>query len=132
MSGPDLDRIARTYGVRLLVQFGSTVAGVVHPGSDVDLAVVLERPRLTLEEYAGLGHELQGLFPDREVDLAILNHADPLFLKKVTENCRLLYGAAADLQRLKLHAFKRYQDYRKYLDLERRFVAGALARPAGG
>jgi hypothetical protein len=28
-----------------------------------------------------------------------------------------------------LHAFKRYQDYRPYLDLERRFVARALAAP---
>ncbi len=108
------------------------MAGAVHPGSDVDLGVVLERPRLTLEEHAGLVHELQRLVPDREVDLAVLNHADPLFLKKVTENCRLLYGAPADLQRLKLHAFKRYHDYRRYLDLERRFVARALARPAAG
>jgi hypothetical protein len=37
------------------------------------------------------------------------------------------------LRRLQLLAFKRYQDHRKYLDLERRFVAGALtgAAPRG-
>ena len=111
MAATDLCRIAQAYGIRLVLQFGSTVTGRVHPASDVDLGVLLERPSLTLEERSELLHELQRLFPDREVDLAILNHADPLFLKKVTED-------------------KRYQDHRKYFDLERRFVAKALAGPA--
>ena len=129
MTATDLDRIARTYGVRLLLQFGSSVTGHVHPGSDVDVAVLLERPELTLREHAALLHELQPLFADRELDLAVLNHADPLFLKKVTDSCRVLHGDLADLQRLKLHAFKRYQDHRRYLDLERAFVARTLAVP---
>ncbi len=130
MAATDLRRIAQAYGIRLVLQFGSTVTGRVHPASDVDLGVLLERPSLTLEERSELLHELQRLFPDREVDLAILNHADPLFLKKVTEDCHLLYGGPADFQRFKLYAFKRYQDHRKYFDLERRFVAKALAGPA--
>jgi len=122
----DLERIARTYGVRLLLQFGSTISGAIHPRSDVDLAVLLERAPLSLEEHSGLLHELQRLFPDREVDLAVLNHADPLFLKKVSEHCRPLYGAPTELRRLQLYAFRRYPDHRKYLDLERRFVAKAV------
>lgn len=129
MDAAALDHVARKYGVRLLLQFGSSVTGKVHPGSDVDLGVLLEKPHLALGEHAGLLHELQRLFTDREVDLAFLNHADPLFLKKVTEDCRLLHGAPADLQRLKLYAFKRYQDHRRYLDLERRFVKRALTSP---
>lgn len=129
MAITDLESIARAYGIRLVLQFGSSVTGRLHPGSDMDVAVLLDRPQLTLEQRAGLLHELQRLFPDREVDLAILNHADPLFLKKVTEDCRLLHGAPAELARLKLYAFKRYQDHRRYLDLERRFVARALTGP---
>ncbi len=89
--------------------------------------MLLDRPRLSLGEQAELTHALQRLFPDREVDLAILNHADPLFLKKITDSCRLLHGSPGVLQRLKLLAFKRYQDHRRYLDLERRFVARAVA-----
>lgn len=49
-----------------------------------------------------------------------------LFLKKITEACRLLYGDPRDLQRLRIFAFKRYQDHRRYLDLERRFVARSV------
>ncbi|MGH7277133.1 MAG: type VII toxin-antitoxin system MntA family adenylyltransferase antitoxin [Candidatus Rokuibacteriota bacterium] len=131
MAASDLSEIARTYGIRLLLQFGSSVTGRVHPRSDLDLGVLLERPALTLTEHGGLLHELQRRFPEREVDLAILNHADPLFLKKVTEGCRLLHGDPALLQRLKILAFKRYQDHRRYLELERRFVAKSLAGPRG-
>jgi hypothetical protein len=75
-------------------------------------------------------HDLQTLFSDRELDLAVLNHADPLFLKQVMETARLLHGTEADMRRLQLLAFKRYQDHRRYLELERRFVADAV-RGAG-
>jgi len=121
--GQALEEVARRHRIRLIVQFGSSLTGKTHSQSDVDLAVLLEGPPLSFGEHADLAHELQGLFPDREVDLAFLNRADPLFLKKVTEACRLLYGRTSDLQQLKIYAFKRYQDHRKYLDLERRFVA---------
>jgi predicted nucleotidyltransferase len=133
MAGDELERLARAHGIRLLLQFGSTVGGPVHERSDVDLAVLLEDPQLSPPAYAQLDHDLQTLFPGRPIDLAVLNHADPLFLKQVVQKCRLLYGTPADLRRLQLLAFKRYQDHRKYLDLERRFVAGALtgAAPRG-
>lgn len=127
----DLDRIVCAHGIRMLLQFGSTVTGRVHAKSDVDLAVVLERPSSTIAARGALVHDLQTLFPDSEIDLAILNHADPLFLKQVMDSCRLLYGTSAELRRLQLLAFKRYQDHRKYLELERRFVADAVTGAAG-
>ena len=65
MAATDLRRIAQAYGIRLVLQFGSSVTGRLHPWSDVDVAVLLDRPQLTLEQRAGLLHELQRLFPDR-------------------------------------------------------------------
>jgi predicted nucleotidyltransferase len=126
----DLERVARAHGIRLLVQFGSTVTGRTHAKSDVDVAALLERPDQTLDEHATMLHDVQALFPDRELDLAILNHADPLFLKQVMDTARLLYGTDTDLRRLQLLAFRRYQDHRKYLELERRFVSDAVRGPA--
>lgn len=131
MDPRELDEIARRHSVRLLLQFGSSVGGPTHPRSDLDLAVLLERPRLSLAEFADLRADLARLFPGRDLDLAIVNRADPLFLKKILERCRLLWGPPALLQRLALHAFKRYQDHRRYLDLERRWVARAV-RELGG
>jgi predicted nucleotidyltransferase len=125
-SSEQIAPIAKKHGIILLLRFGSSVTGTLHQRSDVDLAVLLEHVPRSLEAHAELLHDLQQLFPDREVDLALLNRADPLFLRKITEACRLLYGSPRQLQRLKLYAFKRYQDHRKYLDMERRYVERAL------
>lgn len=131
MDANEVARIAGAHGVVLLLQFGSSVTGKVHARSDLDLAALLDRPKISLRARAALLHDLQALFPDHEVDLAILNHADPLFLKKIMESCRLLYGDPRRLQRLGIYAFKRYQDHRKYFEMERRYVARSLAAVHG-
>lgn len=123
MKEAPLEEIALRHGIRLILQFGSTVSGRVHPRSDLDLAILLHRSSVSLRERAELLHDLQSLYPDREVDLVLINHADPLLLKKIMEAPRLLYGPARQVQELRIYAFKRHQDYRKYFDLERRFVA---------
>lgn len=123
-----LPAIAERYGIRLLLQFGSTVSGKTHAGSDVDLAVLLDHPDPSPQAYAELIHDLQGAVEGAEVDLVILNRADPLLLKQVSDGCVRLYGSDRELQRFRLLAFKRYQDHRPYLELERRYVARALER----
>ena len=47
-------------------------------------------------------------------------------VRKITETCHLLHGSPRALQRLKIYAFKRYQDHRKYLEMERRYVEHSL------
>jgi len=129
---PDrLTTVCRARGIRLLLQFGSTVSGDVHAMSDVDLAVLLEQRPRSLDAHLDLVGDLQALLPDREVDVALINSADPLFLRKITEQCRLLYGSPRALHELKIYAFKRYQDHRRYLAMERAYVSAkirALAR----
>jgi predicted nucleotidyltransferase len=126
VSAPSFDEIARRHKARLLVQHGSTVGGRTHPGSDVDVAVLFDGE----PDYARLGGllaDLQGAFPGRDVDLGLLNHADPLFLKKVLERARLLAGSPRDLATLRLYAFRRYQDHRRFLRLEERHLDRLLA-----
>jgi predicted nucleotidyltransferase len=126
----DLAEVARRHGIRLILQFGSTVDDLAHSHSDLDIALLVDTADVSLEQLGAMRHDLQLCFPHREVDLAIINRADPLFLKKITERCRLLYGPIKDLQGLRLYAFKRYQDHRRFLDLERRYVDRTLDRLA--
>jgi predicted nucleotidyltransferase len=126
MSGPPFEAIARRHRARLLVQYGSTVTGRTHAASDVDVAVLFEGE----PDYArvgGLLADLEGAFRGRDVDLGLLNHADPLFLKKVLESARLLAGTPRDLATLRLYAFRRYQDHRRFLRLEERHLDRFLA-----
>jgi len=124
---PGLSDLAQRFRIRMILQFGSTVTGTTHDRSDLDLAVQLDTPDVSLQTVLEIQEGLQTRFPGREVDLAILNRADPLFLKKIVESCRLLFGAPQDLARLRLYAFKAYQDFRPYLELERQYVARRLA-----
>ncbi|MDI6809822.1 MAG: nucleotidyltransferase domain-containing protein [Candidatus Eisenbacteria bacterium] len=118
-----LRQLAEREGISLLLLFGSAVTEKIHADSDVDVAVLFQGERnLTGAEYSELVHELQELFPDHPVDLGVINHADPLFLGKITENCQILYGMPQTLQKLKIYAFKRYQDHRRYFDLEQKYV----------
>lgn len=126
MEAQRIEDIARRHGIVLLLEFGSVVAGRVHARSDVDLAVLLEQPAPGLGELAALIHDLQALYPEREVDVALINRADPLFLKKITERCRLVYGSPRRLAELTMYAFRRYQDHRRYLPLEREYVERTL------
>jgi predicted nucleotidyltransferase len=125
-----LSEIASRHRVRLLLQHGSTVSGRVHAKSDLDIAVLFEDDRESLARVAALSVDLQGLYRGQELDVAVINHADPLFLKTIVERCRLLYGSPRVLAELKMYAFKRYQDHRRFLALEQSYVRRSLQRLA--
>ena len=77
-----------------------------------------------------LVEDLQALNRGRDVDIAILNRADPLLLKQITDHCELVHGALRDLYELKIYAFKRHQDHRRYFEQERRYVERTVNRLA--
>lgn len=126
VSAAKLDEVARRHGILLLLQFGSSVSGALRPDSDLDLAVLLEHAPDSFREHGELVGDLQQCFPEREVDVALINRADPLFLKRMTDRCTRLYGSPRRLHELKLYAFKRYQDHRRYLAAEREYVTRKL------
>ncbi|GFP24740.1 hypothetical protein HKBW3S43_00056 [Candidatus Hakubella thermalkaliphila] len=127
----DLQKIAQKYDLRIILLFGSAVSAKLYRQSDIDIAVLAPKSELGLKDYCDLLFDLQKLFPGREVDLALLNRADPLFLKKIMENCELLYGHPRELAQLKIYAFKRYVDHQRYFDLEKKFARGFIKRNLG-
>ncbi len=123
-----LTRLAESFGIRLLLLHGSVASGQEHPGSDVDFAILLKERDKDYSRMAELHCELQRLLPHREVDLTSLNEADPLFLKKIMEKCRLVYGQPAEFYSFKMYAFRRYQDHKRFLAMERAYVSRILER----
>lgn len=111
--------IARRFGLRLIVAFGSQTAGRTHPGSDLDLAV-LPTPgnEITFDVLADMIAKLSKVFPRVDVDVSLIPHADPLFLKKIFETGVLLCGDAVEFRRYRVYAFRRYSEYLPYLRVE--------------
>lgn len=128
MDPQELARIADKHGIRLLLQFGSSVTGQMHAQSDVDFAVRLKRMPDSLLDEGELVADLQTLVKDRDVDVTFINRADPLLLKQIAAHAELVYGSAREFEAFKLYAFKRYQDHRPYLQMERDYVNRAVDR----
>lgn len=110
-------RVARKYGLDLVVLFGSHVSGRARAGSDVDVAVRrqpgrLEADSLRLEVAAAL----ERAFPEAaEVDVVFLNEAGSLLLFQVATTGRALYERQPMLfWQFQSYAARRYDDDYKY------------------
>ena len=123
-----LESIREKYKIRLILAFGSRMRGIVHQYSDLDIAVLYEDEQNILD----VAVELQKTFPDLEVDLVNLNHADPLLLNEVNKECQLIAGDETDFHNFRIHAFHRYQDYKPYLQMEAQLNSRRLARVKDG
>jgi predicted nucleotidyltransferase len=128
----NIKKIAIKHGLDIVLVFGSVVTNKTHQGSDIDIAIRYKdsNPEIIskyFKDFGDIHFGLQKLFPEYEVDLVLINHADPLFLKKITERSILLFGESKEFAELKIYAFKRYVDHRRYFEMEKRFVEKFLA-----
>lgn len=117
--------IARRDSLRLIVLFGSQVSGRTHPNSDVDVAVWSERT-LSAAQRTRLWVDLSSLF-QTDIDLTLLNRAEPLLLNQVATKGRLLYESKREAWLdFKGYAFRYYQDSQKYRDDLARYLRRTL------
>lgn len=117
--------LARRDNLRLIVLFGSQVSGRTHPASDVDVAVLMERT-LSQAQRTRLWADLSALF-QADIDLTLLNRAEPLLLNQVATRGRLLYESKRGAwQDFKGYAFRYYQDAQKYRDDLTRYLRREL------
>jgi predicted nucleotidyltransferase len=116
-----LHRIAKKYRLKLILAFGSQLKGQTHPMSDLDIAVWGEGD-FNWHQYSELIFELEKVFPEKKIDLALINRADPLLLHKISQSFFCLYGAKRMIVEFRILAFKRYQDYQPFFRLEEKCV----------
>lgn len=115
--------------------FGSVAAGRARPDSDLDIAVLLNRPlpaRRALSYRLDLMADLGAALGRADVDLVILNDAPPLLAHRVLSRGRLVFERSAPGRvRFQVQTARRYADiapmYELHLDyLKRDSRAGAL------
>ncbi|MGQ9590094.1 MAG: type VII toxin-antitoxin system MntA family adenylyltransferase antitoxin [Planctomycetota bacterium] len=92
--------------------FGSRARGEARPGSDVDFAVLFERP--SLDAYRTLWSDLHGVLSPLAFDLVELNGADPvLSFDVIREGKPVFFRTAEELNEFERRAWHRYQDTRQ-------------------
>ena len=110
-------KIANKFKLKLIVVFGSFANGKNRKDSDLDIAV-LGLKEVFFKEQIGLINELSLVF-NKNVDLSVLNKANPLLLFQASKNPILLYGSRKELLKFKLYAFNAYNDYTPYFEMEK-------------
>lgn len=117
-----LSPIAKRFGIRLMVVFGSAARGKTHEESDIDVGVLTDRP-ITFAQRLKLWHALSFLF-HTEIDLAMLNHADPVFGFEVARDGRLLFERDKDAwENWRSYKIRQYWDTKKFRDDLRRYIS---------
>lgn len=122
-----LAQVAQRHAIRLIIAFGSQVAGTPHQRSDLDLAVLLEQPAAT-DDDLGLINDLQRLFPGQPVDVVWLHRADPLLGREIFRRAQLLHGHAQDMARYSTYAWRRFVEYQRFFAIEAEAVREGIAR----
>lgn len=126
-AGRCLHDVAREFGLRLVVRFGSSATGRSTPESDQDIAVLASVP-MDLDREAALVVALEEALGGPEVDLTVLNRADdPLLLFQVARDGVLLYEAEPALfAATKSYAARRFDDTREFRQALSRWLGRRL------
>ena len=113
----------REQGVAAVYLFGSVARGEPRPGSDLDVAVLLD-PAPERGTFESLGLDLRAELESdlgREVDLVVLNHAPPDLAHRVLRDAVLIIEPdPAARVRFEVRARNEYWDLKPYLDEYRR------------
>lgn len=108
--------------VRLAYLFGSRATGRARPGSDYDVAVLVDDEALVAPRHSfGTQAEIAGLLVDAlrtdDVDVVLLNRAPPLLRHRVLRDGILLHARSEEERvRFARAALRDYLDAKYYLD----------------
>lgn len=113
-----IKKIAKKFSLKLVFIFGSFANGKNRIDSDLDIAVLGFR-EISFEDQIELISELSDIFK-KNIDLSILNRTNPLLLFQVSKSSILIFGNREDFLKFKIYAFKLYNDYAPYFEMENR------------
>ncbi len=119
-----IGEVGRKYHLKFILLHGSYATDKVREGSDLDIALLGEKP-IEFEELSAIYGDMTEIFGDdsrRELDIKSLHKADPLFCYQVTKDSQLLYGDLTDFNEFKAYAFSNYFDSKDLFHLEKILV----------
>lgn len=131
------ERLERRPEILEAYLFGSHARGEAMPHSDIDIAVYVDRERLSPSQWgyaAELTTDLMAGLGRNDIDVVVLNDAPPLLYHRVLRDGeRLVSRDLAATTTREGYAYSRYFDYLPHLrkigrELDRRLADGSFGR----
>ncbi len=119
-------KLAKKYGLKLVLLFGSFVSGKIHKGSDYDIAVLTEESKNIndLKNYNDILFFLSETLeiPSQKIDLTNLNNANPLLGYEIAMKSKLVFGDKNLFDEYRAQSFRNYIDSQPLFNLEHHLI----------
>ena len=120
----EIERLCRQSGISLLVLHGSYAKGTATDKSDIDVGILSQHKTDPFKIFRDFG----GIFGDK-FDPVFLNNAEPMISYQVALSGKPLFESAKGVfNNFKVTAIARYQDTKKFRDLEKYYIKKAVGK----
>ena len=112
----ELKKLCIKHGIKMVLLYGSKAKGNSNDQSDIDLGVLLKDDFYNFQEIIV---DLMQIFKENILDVAILNHGDPVFKFEIISNYKILYCEEDEIfLEFYMNTIKQYNDTKKFRILE--------------
>ena len=122
----EISKMAKKYGLKLVLLFGSFSSGKIHEGSDYDIAVLTEESKniSNLKNYNNILFFLSEVLeiPSQKIDLTNLNNANPLLCYEITMKGKLVFADRNLFDEHRARSFRNYIDSQPLFNLEHHLI----------
>ncbi|MBU3171571.1 type VII toxin-antitoxin system MntA family adenylyltransferase antitoxin [Clostridium estertheticum] len=119
----NLDELRNTcikHGIKMVLLYGSQAMGNSNEKSDVDLGLLLKDDSYDFEDII---KDLMKVFNGNIIDVAILNHGDPVLKFEIISNYKILFCEEDEIfLEFYLNTVKQYNDTKKFRILEKVYL----------
>ncbi|ADH60571.1 DNA polymerase beta domain protein region [Thermoanaerobacter mathranii subsp. mathranii str. A3] len=117
-----LKEFVNKYNISLILIFGSYAKGRARELSDLDIGIKFDK-NIDMNLYSSILRELVEIFNREDIDVVVLNYADPLLRFEIITSCKVLYQAYSEAYiDFYLYSVKSYDDVKKLKKLEENYL----------
>lgn len=119
----NLLKVFSDYELTLLIIFGSYNSDNFNKDSDIDLAIKVNAPEQIKKNRNEILAKISSIFDHRDIDLILLNYAEPLIKYKIACEGNLIYEKEKGLfKKFQVRAMSEHNDARKFYELDKKSI----------
>lgn len=123
-----LKKLCENNKINLMVLFGSYASENFNEKSDIDLAINSDNINFIRNNKTELLYKISRKLNYKNIDIVILNHANPLLKFNIARNGKLIYEKQKGLfNKFKVRAMKENNDAKKFYQLDKKYIENYIS-----